>query len=159
MADITTAQITEGKVDGTGAFDLFMKAINVHIGVEYAAGRISGAEYPSVYLGALQTALTQAVQFVTGKQIADKQADLLAQKKITEDAQTVDSTGGTTKKQQDLISAQTEGFARDAEQKLAKIVSDAYAVQRTTDNTLGPPSSLASQNIDDIMAIAKAGIT
>jgi hypothetical protein len=36
-------------------------------------------------------------------------------------------------KQKALYTAQTNGFARDAEQKAAKLMSDTWAVRRTTD--------------------------
>lgn len=158
MTTINITEITDGSPTGEGYFDKMMASITEHIETQHKANRISSADYSVVYLGALQSALAQAVQFALGRQQASGQADLLAQKKITEITQTVDATGGTAKKQQDLILAQTEGFARDAEQKLAKIVSDAYAVQRTTDNALAPPTSLDAASIDSILAIAKDGI-
>lgn len=61
---------------------------------------------------------------------------LLNQKITTEKAQTTslgvdaDSVIG---KQKALYAAQTAGFARDAEQKAAKLMSDTWAVRRTTD--------------------------
>jgi len=187
MSDITIAQITEGTVDGDGIFDKLMQAGEAHLFQEYQRSRITGKEYSTVYLGMMQSAMAQAMQFVLGEQQADKQADLiteqtlsataqtallaeqllkttaekelLAQKKVTEVTQTTDATGGTTKKQQDLILAQTDGFARDAEQKLAKIATDGYHIQRTTDSALAPPTSLADANINTIMALALAGIS
>ena len=95
MADIVIADLTTGLIDGAGVFDQLMKAGNVHLLQEYNQNRISGKEYSTVYLGMMQSAMAQAVQFIA----ASKQADLLAQKKITEVAQTVDATGGTMKKQ------------------------------------------------------------
>lgn len=158
MAEILVADLTDGKIDGDGVFDKLMSSVGNHINVEREANRISNTDYSTVYLGAMQAALAQSVQFVLGRQVADKQADLYAQKIVTELTQTQDSQGGTTKKQQTLIQAQTDGFARDAEQKLSKIVSDAYAVQRTTDSGLAPPSTLAEANINQILDIAKEGI-
>lgn len=61
---------------------------------------------------------------------------LLTQKVVTERAQTLgvgvdaDSVLG---KQKALYQAQTEGFARDAEQKAAKLMVDSWNVRRTTD--------------------------
>jgi hypothetical protein len=61
---------------------------------------------------------------------------LLNQKKVTEQAQTsgtgvdADSVIG---KQKGLYTAQTDGFARDAEQKAAKVMGDTWNVRRTTD--------------------------
>lgn len=61
---------------------------------------------------------------------------LLVQKMATEKAQTTslgvdaDSILG---RQKSLYLAQTEGFARDAEQKAAKLMADTWNVRRTTD--------------------------
>lgn len=61
---------------------------------------------------------------------------LLAQKVLTEKAQTMgmgvdqDSVIG---RQKELYTAQTTGFARDAEQKAAKLLIDSWNVRRTTD--------------------------
>lgn len=71
----------------------------------------------------------------------ENEALLLAQKKVTEQAQ-VSSVGVDTMsvigRQNNLYTKQAAGFDRDAEQKAAKLLSDAWAVQRTTDNELNP---------------------
>ena len=65
-----------------------------------------------------------------------EELNLLAQKTATERAQTtamgvdVDSIIG---RQKALYAAQTSGFARDAEQKAAKLLADTWSVRRTTD--------------------------
>lgn len=61
---------------------------------------------------------------------------LLAQKKVTEQAQTSGTgvdTDSVIGKQKLLYSAQTDGFKRDAEQKAAKLMVDTWNVRRTTD--------------------------
>lgn len=61
---------------------------------------------------------------------------LLTQKVQTEKAQT-QSTGveadSVIGKQKQLYQAQADGFKRDAEQKVAKLMSDTWSVRRTTD--------------------------
>jgi len=102
----------------------------------------------------------------------DGEEVLLAQKTITELAQTSDTldtstnalntsttTSGTTEKQKDLFEAQTNGFARDAEQKLAKMMIDAWAV----DATVGTATANTTNKLDDtslgaVVTIAKTGI-
>jgi len=167
-----------------------MQAGEAHLSKEYKDNRITGKEYSTVYLGMMQSAMTQAMQFVLSEQQADKQADLiteqilsataqtaliteqqlktaaekelLTQKKVTELAQTVTNdpiTGGTTGKQQALIAAQTDGFARDAEQKLAKIFSDVYAINRSAlGSSASVPGGLDDVDISAIVAKAASGI-
>lgn len=103
---------------------------------------------------------------------SDEEQVLLAQKTITELAQTSDTVDittnalntsatvtGTTGKQKDLFEAQTDGFARDAEQKLAKMMIDAWSV----DATVGSATANVTNHLDDtslgaVITIAKTGI-
>lgn len=86
---LTTAEIT-----GTGVFDVLMAATKTHLLEEYNAGRITGEEYATVYLGAMQAVLQQAVQYILGQpqlQLINAQAALTRQKIATELAQTDDT--------------------------------------------------------------------
>jgi hypothetical protein len=73
---------------------------------------------------------------VANKLKTEQETGLLAQKILTERAQTtavgVDANS-VIGKQKDLYGAQTDGFKRDAEQKTAKIMIDTWNVRRTTD--------------------------
>lgn len=159
MATITITEVSDGTLIGSGAFDKLMVAGKAHLLEEYTRGRITGKDYSTVYLGMMQSVLAQAMQFVLGQQAADKQADLYAQKTITEIAQTVDATGGTTAKQQALIAAQTDGFARDAEQKIAKIFSDIYAIHVSAlGSGASTPAALQDPDISAVMLKAAQGI-
>ena len=188
----TIADLTQASLDGTGVFDVLMRANKAHLEAEYAKGRIKGPEYATVYLGSLESVMNTALQFLLQKDQAELQAQLiakqiekldkeidlvvqqtanavieaevlrgqkckldaefdvllqsklktaaevtlLAQKTQTEKAQTVsmgvdaDSVIG---RQKDLYQAQTTGFARDGEQKAAKLMIDSWNVRRTTD--------------------------
>lgn len=239
----TLADLTTTKIGGTGAFDQLMMSTKAHLESEYKAGRIKGAEYATVYLGALVAVMQQAVAFlqvgqqdrlidaqvakITAElelvavqkdnlilegsnlalqgQLIDAQIDklnaempkitaeialinaqitkmnkenllldtqiskanaevaLLNQKTKTEVAQIreqVDGVGvqGVISRQKDLYVAQTNGFARDAEQKMLKIFADAFAVQRTTDEDLPVPTGLSSTAINAVATKARAGI-
>lgn len=64
------------------------------------------------------------------------QTALIQQKIATEKAQTVETgvdENSVIGRQKSLYKAQTEGFARDAEQKAAKMLIDTWNVRRTTD--------------------------
>jgi len=60
-------------VTGNGIFDDMMEAINSNIKAQYDAGRITGADYASVYLGAMQTAISQSAQVMLNKALVDAQ--------------------------------------------------------------------------------------
>lgn len=183
---ITLADLSTATVDGTGVFDVLMRAQKAHLDEEFTKGRMKGAEYAQAYLGGLQATLQAATQFLLERDKAAQAAalteaqtrlveqqilnaqkenarldaeicklqaefDLTVQTKLraieettlttwktnTEKAQTIalgvdaDSVVG---KQKALYGAQADGFTRDAEQKVAKIMVDSWNVRRTTDD-------------------------
>ena len=65
IEQLDAKELTEGKVSGTGVFDVLMAAANLHIREEYAKGRITGPEYSQVYLGGLQATLSTSVEYLT----------------------------------------------------------------------------------------------
>ena len=77
MTAITTADLTSATLEGTGVFDVLMKANKAHLEAEFAKGRIKGAEYSTVYLGSLNQVLQTALQFLLTKQKTDLEAQLL----------------------------------------------------------------------------------
>jgi len=87
MAEILITELTEGTVEGSGYFDELMKAVTAHLELQHKLGRIKGADYSTVYLGAMQWAMQQAVAFALGRQQADKQAELLAAQELKTDAE------------------------------------------------------------------------
>lgn len=98
------------------------------------------------------------------------EVQLLNQKAITELAQTEDITpaspnlgeGGTvagvTGVQKTLYAAQTDGFARDAEQKLLKLMVDPLIAKITGDTNISVPAALENPSIDSVFTKAKSGI-
>lgn len=171
MAAIGITDLTTGALDGTGVFDKLMVATKAHLNQEFDKGRIRGSDFATVYLGAMTVVLQQAVAFLLSEQTAEQQADkiaaeiaLLTQKKLTEQAQILDTVDGNAVvgvigKQKTLFQAQTDGFARDAEQKLMKMCVDTWAVRRTTDDaTVVTSTGLTDQDIQDTVDKARAGV-
>lgn len=120
-----------------------------------------------------QVTLTNTNNSVQLKQIDKATAEItvLNQRNISEQAQTsgtvtldgagnpVPSIGGVLGRQMALYYAQTAGFKRDAEYKLAKAAMDIWSVKRTTDETLAAdPAGLGDASLAAIIAKAKAGI-
>jgi len=79
MTAIVTTDLTTKVVGGTGVFDELMDAVSAHLQSEYTKKRITGSNYSEVYLGAMQSVLSQSIQFLLQKDISDKQADLINQ--------------------------------------------------------------------------------
>ena len=96
--------------------------------------------------------------------------DLLEQKTVTELAQTSEylpltlghntatTVSGTTQKNKELVAAQTAGFARDAEQRAAKIVVDTWTVRQSTDGEVTTNTGLDNTSVGEFIAKLKSGV-
>lgn len=60
---------------GTGIFDKLMVAVNTNIDLQFQQNRITGNDYANVYLGSIQSAMSQSMQFVLQEQLAEAQVD------------------------------------------------------------------------------------
>jgi len=135
---------------GTGIFDVIMKAVNGNIRTEYDNGRITGSDYATVYLGALQTAITSALQFLLQEQEVEAKVEVTKEQK------------NLLEKQQALVERQTKGFDDDAKQKLLKQALDSWSVAYSVaqdENSI--PDSIKVNPIDSIMknALDSLGIS
>ena len=91
------------------------------------------------------------------------QTSLIQQKIATEKAQTIETgvdDNSVIGKQKLLYTAQTDGFARDSEQKLLKILADSWSVRRTTDEgtVADTVNGLADVNIGRAVNKAMTGV-
>jgi hypothetical protein len=230
---LTNADLTTKTIDGTGTFDVLMSSMLAHLKGEFDKGRITGAEYTKAYVNLTQTVLSNAVQFLMGKDVAYWQAVvaqnqakiaeagvvearvklqiakaqlaavyyeanthkanyaltkmklsteeaqyciadynltniLPAQKlQITEQAeavraQTMDTRSdgvtavvGVLGKQKALYTQQIESYKRDAENKAAKLFTDAWITMKTIDEGLLPPTEFSNASLDAILADIK----
>jgi len=65
----TIAEVTagEGTLDGPGAFDVFMQAMDKHLQREFKGNRITGSQYAEVYTAVANQVMGQAVSFTLQK--------------------------------------------------------------------------------------------
>ena len=99
----------EPKWDGTGVFDIIMKAANENIKIQNQTSRITGAEYAEVYLGTMQSAISEAMKYILQKDNLIKDEEL-KQANI------------------DLLNRQKEGFDDNKHQKLFEAQMNAWAL-------------------------------
>ena len=118
ITDFSNGQIDstnpqEPKWEGTGIFDVIIKAANENIKIQNQASRITGAEYAEVYLGTMQSAISEAMKFVL-------QNDTLAKELELKQAQIAKINA-----EMDLVNAQIAAFgaqqAKELELKQAQI--------------------------------------
>lgn len=140
----TIGQLTEAKVNGSGVFDIIMASLSAHLKAEYAAGRITGAEYAKAWISSSGAALQSAVQFLTAVDNSYWQAltakatfALTTMKLATEDASYC-----ATLEQKLLYRQQIESYKRNSEAAAAKMMTDLWATYTTTSDSDGTPHSL-----------------
>ena len=97
------------KWEGTGVFDIIMKAANENIKIQNQTSRITGAEYAEVYLGTMQTAISEAMRFLLNRDQSTKDLEV-KQANI------------------DLLNRQREGFDDNKYQKLFEAQMNAWAL-------------------------------
>lgn len=73
--DIQFTEVTTGDILGDGVFDQLMRSIKAHALEEYNAGRITGKDYATVYLGGMQAAIKEAVTFVLSEKAQEVEVD------------------------------------------------------------------------------------
>jgi len=71
MVDINIEDVTNSS--NTGIFDKLMSSVNKNIEEQFLEGRITTAEYATVYLGSLQAVLAQSVQYNLQEAITEAQ--------------------------------------------------------------------------------------
>ena len=146
---LTNASLTQGSsvtttnnvITGTGVFDDLMESVTAHLEAQFQLGRITGTDFATVYLGAIQSALQASVSYALGQEKTNAEVALLTQKQTTEYGQTL-VTGNTTPnansilgKQTTLYGEQAKGFKWNADQKYLKTLLDAWAINISTAGT------------------------
>ena len=140
IANLTAGVSTDASnvVTGTGILDDMMETVNAHLAAQFNLGRITGSDYATVYLTAIQATLQHAVAYTVGMQKGNAEESLLLQKEVTEFAQTDRSTkvAPTTTSimgaQAALSVEQAKGFKWNADQKYLKTILDAWSINIST---------------------------
>lgn len=192
MSEIKVSDLTTVELDGQGVYDKMMRVYSIQLLHEHSSGRIQGPDYAKALISAQQSAMAQAVQFLLGAEVAAKQADLIskqiekierefpliqlqidraaseaelmAQKLVTEKAQTQDivngvSITGVIGKQKTLYQAQIDGFSRDAEQQLAKLMVGVFNNEQAVGGGMNNVSAgVGESDIKDVINKARNGI-
>jgi len=71
---VSNSDLTTETIDGTGVFDVMMRAMRTHLQEEFKGNRITGSEYAKVYISGVQVAMGQSVQFLLQRDLTFWQA-------------------------------------------------------------------------------------
>ena len=164
ITDFSNGQIDntnpqEPKWEGTGIFDVIIKAANENIKIQNQTSRITGAEYAEVYLGTMQSAISEAMKFVLqndtlAKEIELKQAQIA---KINAERDLVNAQIAAFAAQQakdlllkqaniDLLNRQKEGFDDNKYQKLFEAQMNAWALMFSSGLLTTKPSIISNDS-------------
>ena len=119
------------KWEGTGVFDIIMKAANENIKIQNQSSRITGAEYAEVYLGTMQTAISEAMRFLLNKDQSTKDLEV-KQANI------------------DLLNRQKEGFDDNKYQKLFEAQMNAWALMFSSGLLTTQPSIISNDSASSL---------
>lgn len=152
MSTLTVDELTQATLDGSGVFDVLMRANKAHLDAEYEKNRIKGPEYSTVYLGSLDTVLNTALQFVLTKQKIDLEAQLLQQQILLAqvevqkaNAQLEQIAAQTALVQQQTLNAQAELAILQA--NALKIPAEIALLEAQTAQTNQQTENLGSQKL------------
>ena len=121
----------EPKWEGTGVFDIIMKAANENIKIQNQTSRITGAEYAEVYLGTMQTAISEAMRFLLNKDQSTKELEV-KQANI------------------DLLNRQREGFDDNKYQKLFEAQMNAWALMFSSGLLTDKPTIISNDSASSL---------
>ena len=121
----------EPKWEGTGVFDIIMKAANENIKIQNQTSRITGAEYAEVYLVTMQTAISESMRFLLNKDQSTKDLEV-KQANI------------------DLLNRQREGFDDNKYQKLFEAQMNAWALMFSSGLLTDKPSIISNDSASSL---------
>ena len=139
---ITNEELTSGKLEGTGTFDLLISTMNAHLAAQFNKGHLTGPQYSEVYLGGMSTAMSQAIEFLLRRETTNKQNELLDEqiaqikvqtdqlelqnlqieeqtKQLVKQSQQIDAQTSLIEKQEEQVVLQNEQFALQNQQLAA----------------------------------------
>ena len=173
ITDFSNGQIDstnpqEPKWEGTGIFDVIIKAANENIKIQNQASRITGAEYAEVYLGTMQSAISEAMKFVLqndtlAKELELKQAQIA---KINAERDLVNAQIAAFGAQQakdlevkqaniDLLNRQREGFDDNKYQKLFEAQMNAWALMFSSGLLTTKPQIISNDSASALYNVLK----
>lgn len=114
ITKITNESLTTREVGGSGTFDALMESAHNHLKAEFKANRITGGEYTKAYIAMMEACMSNAVQFLLGRDQAYWAAALAQIQAVTARV-----TLATTKAQ--FILAKIQALSAKSEYALTKM--------------------------------------
>ena len=113
---LNVTELTTAEIAGTGVFDVLMQSVKNHVQEEHAKSRITGKEYATVYLEALQSTMAQSVEYLLRAKTLGFELDNLGKQGV-------------------LLDHQAEIAIKDAQLKFAQIAQTQAQTELTEQQT------------------------
>lgn len=113
---LNVTELTTAEIAGTGVFDVLMQSVKNHIQEEHAKSRITGKEYATVYLEALQSTMAQSIEYLLRAKTLGFELDNLGKQGV-------------------LLDHQAEIAIKDAQLKFAQIAQTQAQTELTEQQT------------------------
>lgn len=152
MTTIAVADLTQATLEGTGIFDVLMRANKAHLEAEFTKGRIKGAEYSTVYLGSLTQVMQTALAFLLAKEKTDLEAQLLQKQILLAQAQ-IDKTASEK--------LQVEAQTLLINQQKANLIAEAANIPKQGDVLVAQKNQVTQQTANllaESLNIPKQGL-
>ena len=160
ISDITVGDNT---LTGDGIFDTLMRAATIHLNKQHADGKITGDTYATAYTQIMVSVLEQSAQIAIQKPTVDANTAFIDQKTKTERANIEDVVDGVevtgmVGKQKAVHAAQAKAFKDNSMTSLAKVYTDIWSIQRSTDEGMTVPTALTNNEISNQIAATKSQV-
>ena len=113
---LNVSELTTAEIAGTGVFDVLMQSVKNHVQEEHAKSRITGKEYATVYLEALQSTMAQSIEYLLRAKTLGFELDNLGKQGV-------------------LLDHQAEIAIKDAQLKFAQIAQTQAQTELTEQQT------------------------
>ena len=134
ITKVTNESLTTREVGGSGTFDALMESAYNHLKAEFKANRITGGEYTKAYIAMMESCMSNAVQFLLGRDQAYWAAAMAQIQAVTARVQLA-----TSKAQFALTGIQTLGAKAD------------YALTKLRLSTEGEGYCAAKFNVEQML--------
>jgi hypothetical protein len=118
---LTNNDLTTIALDGTGTFDVLMRALRIHLQREFEANRITGDQYAKVYIALTEGAMSQAVQYLSIRDTTYWQAAIAQQQALRAQAEVITARVQLEVAKAELAKAQIGALNEKAQYALAKM--------------------------------------
>lgn len=108
ITKVTNESLTTREVGGSGTFDALMESAHNHLKAEFKANRITGGEYTKAYIAMMESCMSNAVQFLLGRDQAYWAAAMAQIQAVTARVQLVTSKAQFVLAKIQALSAKSE---------------------------------------------------